>query len=116
MNMQDGERLRWQHMFVARTHDWCGGKRSWQTAKELAWGDIVNEFHFLHGKRWPAWQCAGCGHPIGGLESLDLPDGNRVHLQPIDCLLSFGQRWRGDAEAALLSLGLEPPDVDGGRR
>jgi hypothetical protein len=40
---------------------------------------------------------------------LNLPDGNRVHFEPIDCLIGFGQRWRSDAQAALLSLGLKPP-------
>jgi hypothetical protein len=43
------------------------------------------------------------------------PDGNRVHFEPIDCLIGFGQRWRSDAQAALLSLGLKPPDVEASR-
>jgi hypothetical protein len=50
------------------------------------------------------------GKLIGGLETLNLPDGNRVHVEPIDCLIGFGQRWRSDAQAALLALGLKPPE------
>ncbi len=65
--------------------------REWQKAKQLAWGDMLNEWHSLHGRRWPAWQCAGCEKLVGGLEPLNLPDGNRVHFEPIDCLISFGR-------------------------
>jgi hypothetical protein len=106
------EARRWRERFTARTFEWYGGKREWQKAMRLAWGEILSEWHTLHGRRWPAWQCAGCGKLIGGLEALNLPDGNRVHFEPIDCLIGFGQRWRSDAQAALLSLGLKPPDVE----
>jgi hypothetical protein len=80
----------------------------------LAWGDLQNEWHRVHGLRWPASQCAGCDAPIGGLRTLDLPDGNRVHFEPIDCLINFGNRWRSAANTALIGLGLEPPHSDGG--
>jgi phenylalanine-4-hydroxylase len=81
--------------------------------RQLAWGDVLNAWHSLHGRRWPAWQCAGCEKLIGGLEPLNLPDGNRVHFEPIDCLISFGRHWRGEAREALVALGLEPPDLGG---
>ena len=88
-----------------------GGDRDWDAARRLAWGDLQNEWHCLYGQRWPTWQCAGWDAPIGGLEPLSLPDGNRVHLNPIDCLIRFGRRWRGAADEALVVLGLEPPDL-----
>jgi hypothetical protein len=28
--------------------------------------------------------------------TLGIPYGNRVHFEPIDCLIGFGQRWRSD--------------------
>jgi hypothetical protein len=46
---------------------------------------------------------------MGGLAALDLADGNRVHLDKLDCLLSFGERWRGEAANGLRTLGLDPP-------
>jgi hypothetical protein len=49
---------------------------------------------------------------VGGLDSIDLADGNRVHVEPLDCMIEFGQRWRGDAQRALIALGLEPPDFE----
>jgi hypothetical protein len=103
------EARRWRERFTARTFEWSSGKREWQKGRGLAWGDMLNEWHSLHGRRWPAWQCAGCEKLIGGLEPLNLPDGNRVHFEPIDCLISFGRRWRSDAQAALTALGLEVP-------
>ena len=45
--------------------------------------------------------------------TVSLVDG--VHFEPIDCLIRFGERWRGDASAALIALGLEPSRFDGGQ-
>jgi hypothetical protein len=90
----------------------CGSNR-WREARKLAWRDVENEWHKLHGQRWPSWQCAGCDAPLSGSQALNFPDGNRVHFEPIDCLIRFGKRWRGDARAALVALGLKPPDNGG---
>jgi len=106
---------RWGERFTTKAVQWFLGDRSWAAAKRLAWGDLENEWHHQHGKRWPTWQCAGCEKPIGGLAAVDLPDGNRVHFDPVDCLIRFGKRWRGDASEALVALGLEPPRLDGGQ-
>jgi hypothetical protein len=103
------EARRWGERYTARTFEWLIGDRNWAEAKQLAWGDLENEWHEQHGQRWPAWQCAGCGQPISGAAALDLSDGNRVHLEPIDCLIAFGRRWRGDADAALTGIGLKSP-------
>jgi hypothetical protein len=99
----------WQRRLIACSFQWLLGDRDWEEATHLAWGDLQSGWHDIHGRRWPTWQCAGCDRPIGGLEVLDLSDGNRVHLDPIDCLITFGKRWRGAATAALVELGLEPP-------
>jgi hypothetical protein len=105
----------WRERLAAKAVQWFVGDRDWDAAKRLAWGDLENEWHELHGRRWPSWQCAGCNAPLGGSQALDLPDGNRVHFEPIDCLIRFGKRWRGDASEALVALGLEPPRLDGGQ-
>jgi hypothetical protein len=70
---------------------------------------MQDRWHRLHGTRAPAGQCAGCGEPIGGLAALDLADGSRVHIEKLDCLFSFGERWRSEAAAGLRTLGLDPP-------
>ena len=85
-------------------------------AARLAWGEIENHWHMQYGERVPHWQCAGCREPIGGLPALDLADGNRVHLDQahgLDCLLAFGERWRGEATCGLRALGLNPPPRHG---
>jgi hypothetical protein len=97
----------WRREFTIRTLDWIlGGNRSQAKAQRLAWGDLQNRWHRLHGENVHRHLCAGCGEPIGGLAALDLADGNRVHIDKLDCLLSFGERWRNEATAALVAMGL----------
>jgi len=107
------EARRWRDRLATRIVDWFHGDRGWEEARRLAWGDVENEWHELHGRRWPSWQCAGCNVPLGGSQAPNLPDGNRVHFEPIDCLIRFGKRWRGAACEALVAFGLEPPGLDG---
>jgi hypothetical protein len=102
----------WQKRFTGRTFEWFNGKRDWNAAQRIAWGDLQNEWHELHGQRWPKWQCAGCKKPIGGVAAIDMADGNRVHFEPIECAINFGRQWRADADAALTALGLKRP-LDG---
>ena len=98
----------WAERLTALTFEWFGGKREWEEARQLAWGNLQNEWWARHGRCWPRWQCAGCRQPISGAAAIDLPDGNRVHLESLDCLLRFGKRWRDDADAALAALFVEP--------
>ena len=102
------EARHWAERLTALTFEWFGGKREWEEARQLAWGNLQNEWWARHGRCWPRWQCAGCRQPISGAAAIDLPDGNRVHLEPLDCLLRFGKRWRDDADAALAALFVEP--------
>src|SRR6476661_8026110 len=76
----------WHERLTARTFEWFKGTRSWNSAQRLAWGDLENEWHSLYGVRSPAWCCAGCEKSINGLDAINLPDGNRVHYEPIGCL------------------------------
>lgn len=80
-----------------------------EEAALLTWGELQNRWHRLHGQRFPGWQCAGCGDPIGGVAALDMADGNRVHLDGLDCLIRYGERWRGDAVTGSRALGIYPP-------
>jgi len=83
--------------------------RTVDEATGLTWGELEDRWHRLHGARAPEWRCAGCGEPIAGLPALTLADGNRVHIDRFGCLLTFGERWRGEATAGLKALGLDPP-------
>jgi hypothetical protein len=78
-------------------------------AARLAWGELQNRWHWLHGGCLPEWQCAGCGEPIGGVLALELGDGNRAHLDRLDCLLRYGERWRVAATRSLVATGLQAP-------
>jgi hypothetical protein len=46
---------------------------------------------------------------MGGFAAIDMPDGNRVHLMPLDCAVAFGKRWREAADVALAGFGLVAP-------
>jgi hypothetical protein len=100
----------WHERFTSLTFAWGAGKRDWESARRLAWGDLQNEWHTKHGRRWPSWLCAGCEKPIGGLDSIDLADSNRVHVEPLDCMIELGRRWRSDADSALVTFRLERPE------
>jgi hypothetical protein len=43
----------WRERFAAKAVQWLVGDRDWDAAKRLAWGDLENEWHELHGRRWP---------------------------------------------------------------
>jgi hypothetical protein len=101
----------WRRHFIVRTIDReLGGNRLHLEAQRLAFSDLMDEWQRRHGRRWPVWQCAGCGALIGGLIALDLADGHRVHLDDQrECLIRFGRRTHGEAVAGLRALGIEPP-------
>jgi hypothetical protein len=96
----------WQRRFVVLTTEWRAGNRDRDGAKRIAWENLANEWHEKHGRRCPACQCAGCGKLLSGRDSIKLSDGNSVHVEPIDCMIDFGRRWRDEAKTALVSLGV----------
>jgi hypothetical protein len=100
----------WRREFHVRTIHHLVAARSYGKAEGLAWGDLQNRWHRLNGRQYLFSRCAGCGEAIGGLPALAFADGNRVHLNMIDCLIRYGQRWRGDATRALVAFGLTPPE------
>jgi hypothetical protein len=100
--------------------DWCARHREalayWGVlhasteAAQLAWSELQNRWHWLHGARSRAGRCTGCNEPIGGLRALTLADSSCVHFgNRLDCLLAYGERWRREATAGLRALGLNPP-------
>jgi hypothetical protein len=104
-----GEAPKWRACHREALAYW-GALHPAEEAAQIAWGEIVDRWHRLHGERAPEWQCAGCGEPIDGFEELTLGDDNRVHLgDSLDCLLSFGDRWRREATTGLQALGLDRP-------
>jgi hypothetical protein len=87
-------------------------------AERLAWGEVVNEWHRRQGERAPRDLCAGCLKPIGDSgEVFDHADGTQTHMADgFDCVVKYGDRWRGAAEKALVAMGLTPPSVEGGQK
>jgi hypothetical protein len=53
-------------------------------------------------KNSPPDLCSGCRRPIGDRETLALGDGNRVHVDDLNCPILHGERWRRAATRALV--------------
>ena len=99
----------WRDLHAGRTairqYD---GSYTRDQGEHLAWGELQNRWHMEHGERVPRQLCAGCWRPIGN-QALELIDGCRVHSDGYDCLIRWGERWRGAATRALVEMGLRPP-------
>jgi hypothetical protein len=74
-------------------------------AEVLAFGDIVNQWHFQNAVVEPG-QCAGCGHHAE-CDVIRLADCADVHL---GCVRAYGLKWRRAASDALAAMGLTIPE------
>ena len=83
-----------------------------EEAAGIAWGELQNRWYRLYGHRFADGQCAGCGGPLDNVLPIDLGQGNRAHLDNLNCLLRFGERWRSAATNALVGMGLRAPSGD----
>jgi len=104
----------WRHYLIIRTIDReLVGYRPHREAERLAFGDMILEWHRRHGGRPNPHRCAGCGDELPEFSGLVVDrDGVRVHFDAArrdDCIIAYGQKWRGAAVAALQALGLDPP-------
>jgi hypothetical protein len=81
-------------------------------AAALAWGEMQNRWHRLHGERFPVGRCAGCGRALRNLLALEVDRGTQVHVDDLACLISYGDLWRSAANRGLVGLGLTPPAGD----
>jgi hypothetical protein len=88
------------------------GGRSQEDAEELGFNDVFLEWHRRHGAHPDPRRCPGCGDELAGEADLALCDGTRVHLDAVrgvNCVIAYGQKWRGAAVTALRALGLDAP-------
>ncbi len=102
----------WRVWYRARIQHHNRLGRDDDLAGSLAWGEAENIWHRRHGAEPDPSKCAGCGGLLSGRERLILSDGAAVHWDEgagFDCLAAHGARWRADASAGLVLLGLEPP-------
>ena len=73
-------------------------------AEVLAFGEIVNQWHFQHAVITPG-KCAGCGRPADE-DVIRLADGADAHL---GCVRTYGLKWRRMASESLVGFGLAIP-------
>jgi hypothetical protein len=104
----------WRDRFAARIAHWSlDGQRPWQRAERLAFGEMILDWHRLHGASSEPGRCAGCGDEIANDIGFEVDgNGTRVHFdgdRRDDCIIAYGQKWRGAAIAGLRALGVNPP-------
>jgi hypothetical protein len=103
----------WRDFFDERAaHREFDGGYSRAEAERLAFGEMLLEWHRRHGARPDPHRCAGCGDDMPGNGGLTLCDGARVHfdaVRGVNCIISYGRKWRRAAVAALRELGFDQP-------
>jgi hypothetical protein len=102
----------WRSWIENRTANRILRGRSPEDAERMSWSDAENEWHRLHGTIPHPSRCARCGQQMD-TAGMVLPDAAVVHLgseHGLDCLILYGERWRGAARAALEGMGLGSPD------
>jgi hypothetical protein len=103
----------WFDLFNERAaHRECDGGYSRAEAEQLAFGEMLLEWHRRHGARPDPHRCAGCDDELPSKGGLTLCDGAVVHfdaVRGVDCIVSYGRKWRGAAAAALNAIGICPP-------
>ena len=105
----------WRRSFILRTTDReMSGYRSRRKAELLAYGDLILMWHRRHGVRPNPLRCAGCDDDLPDDAGIVVDGGDvRVHFDGVrhdDCIIAFGQKWRGAAVEALKGLGVDPPE------
>jgi hypothetical protein len=102
----------WMRLVVRRRH---GRGQDLQTALRLAWGEAEVVWHLRHGTRPDPRRCAGCGAWLEGAGgAMTMIDRAVVHIggtHGLDCLVLYGEAWRGAACTGLIALGIKAPRV-----
>lgn len=109
----DGDTLDdWRAWMLDKYRQKVASGRYADKANALAdvWSAAERVWHLRHGTVPDRGTCAGCGDVIyPGMVVISIIDGARVHADP-DCLNGYGERFREVARAALVELGLKPPN------
>jgi hypothetical protein len=106
--------LQWWHDFFNEraAHREFDGGYSRVDAERLVFGEMILEWHRRYSAPRDPHRCAGCGDDLVGENILALCDGARVHfdgVRGVNCITTYGKKWRGSAVAALRAIGLVPP-------
>jgi hypothetical protein len=91
---------------------WLARGLSRAEALRSVWAEAEYLWHCRHGAAPNANRCAGCGKWMLDGPGIRFKDGAVVHFgnpNRLDCLILYGQEWRGAASAGLVALGLKRP-------
>jgi hypothetical protein len=100
----------WRRWMGRIYHNRVASGRSPHDAHRLTLGEAECVWHERYGAVPDRDHCAGCGVLMIDHPGSPLPDGARVHLDEVhgvECLIAYGDRWRGAARAALEAMGIK---------
>jgi hypothetical protein len=81
-------------------------------ARRSVWSEAEDEWHRRHDAAPNPDRCAGCGEWMLDGPGMRFNDGAVVHFgnpDRLDCLILYGEAWRGAASVGLVALGLKRP-------
>jgi hypothetical protein len=102
----------WRAWMNYRIRAWMARRLSRAEAMHSVWAEAEYLWHCRHGTPADPDRCAGCGEWMLDGPGIRFMDRAVVHFgNPdwLDCLILYGQAWRGAASAGLVALGLKQP-------
>jgi hypothetical protein len=104
----------WRSWMRSRLGMWLARGLLPSNALRTVWSEAENAWHLQHHPVANPDRCAGCREWMLDGPGMRLVDGAVVHFgnpDRFDCLLIYGEIWRGAASAALVALGLKSPHL-----
>jgi hypothetical protein len=92
---------------------WQARGLSIREAARVVWAEAESAWYLRHHPPPDPDRCAGCGEWLLDGPGMRFDDGTVVHFgnpARLDCLILYGEAWRGAASAALVKLGLRKPE------
>jgi hypothetical protein len=103
----------WRAWMNYRIRPWMARGLSRAEAMRSVWSEAECIWHLRHGAPPDPDRCAGCGEWMLDGPGMRFMDGAVIHFgnpDRLDCLILYGQEWRGAASADLVVLGLRKPE------
>jgi hypothetical protein len=102
----------WRTWMNCRIPVWLARGLSQAEALRSVWAEAEYLWYCRHGAAPNPNRCAGCGEWMLDGPGIRFKGGAVVHFgnpDRLDCLILYGQEWRGAASAGLVALGLKRP-------
>jgi hypothetical protein len=104
----------WRSWVHSRVPIWRARGLSGAALSQGVWSEAEGVWHLRHHPVADPDRCAGCGEWMLDGPGMRMLDGAVIHFgnpDRLDCLILYGEAWRGAASAALMAFGLKNPHL-----